>query len=89
MLTAKPGRSGDLTTLLLGLRENSRAEAGNLKWDVWTDKTNPDRFVLDELYTDDAAAASHRETPHFKHYLANVGFLADRVALLLDPVKVE
>ena len=37
-----------------------RAEPGNLRWDVWQDRDDPNRFVLDELYADDAAVAAGR-----------------------------
>ncbi len=30
---------------------------------------NPDLFLLYEHYTDDAALAAHRETPHFKEII--------------------
>lgn len=88
VLTARPGRAGELETLLLDLAVSSRAEPGNLTWDIWRDQTDPNRFVLDELYTDSAAVAAHRETPHFKAYLARIGDLADRTAIVLDPVDV-
>jgi quinol monooxygenase YgiN len=45
-------------------------------------------FVLDELYADADAAAAHQASPHFQHYRANVGALADRTALSLQAVAV-
>lgn len=32
----------------------------------------PERYVLDELYSDTQAAEAHRQTPHYKNYLAKV-----------------
>jgi quinol monooxygenase YgiN len=66
----------------------SRAEAGNLRYDLWTDQSSPGRFVLDELYADSAAIAAHRASPHFQNYLSKIGDLAERTALALDPVAV-
>lgn len=62
------------------------AESGNLRSDIWGGQANAGRFVLDELRADSAAAAAHRETPHFKNYVARIGDLADRLAIVLDAV---
>lgn len=88
VLDARAGRAGELRALLMGMVAPSRAEPGNRRWDVWQDQAKPDRFVLDELYTDAAAVAQHRETPHFKNYAAKVNDLAERTPLVLDPVNV-
>ncbi len=87
-LTAKAGQAAALRALLESLIGPSRAEPGNLRYDLWQDQADPARFVLDELYVDAAAVASHRETLHFKAYLAQIGDLADRSALLLDPLNI-
>ncbi len=88
ILVAKPGRTEDLKALLEGLLPPSRLESGNLRFDLWVDQAEPGRFILDELYASDEAIASHRETPHFQHYLSRINDLADRTALVLDPVSV-
>lgn len=88
VLTAKPGKAEELKSLLLGMLGPSRAEAGNLRYDLWEDQAAPGRFILDELYVDQAAIASHRDSPHFKAYLTKVGDLAERAAHVLDPVEV-
>lgn len=86
ILTAKPGKTDELRALLSTLAPASRAEEGNLRWDIWRDQANPDRFALDELYRDAAAVAAHRDTAHYRNYLGRITDLADRTALLLDPV---
>lgn len=88
MLTARPGKADDLQALLASMLAPSRAEPGNLRYDLWCDQTDASRFVLDELYADNAAIAAHRATPHFQDYLARIGDLAERTALVLDPVEV-
>lgn len=88
ILAAKPGKAEALKKLLDTMLAPSRAEPGNLRYDLWRDQSAPDRFVLDELYTDAAAIAAHRETPHFKSYLAVIADLADRTALVLDAVEI-
>jgi len=88
LLTARPGKLEALQTLLLGMASACRAEPGNLRWDVWRDQAEPNRFVLDELYVDDDAVAAHRQTEHFKAYLAVINDLAERTALVLDPADL-
>lgn len=87
-LTARPGKADDLQALLSGMLAPSRAEPGNLRYDLWRDQADASRFVLDELYADNAAIAAHRATPHFQDYLARIGDLAERTALVLDAVEV-
>lgn len=88
VLTARPGKAEDLRALLAGMAPACRAEAGNLRWDIWQVQGEEGRFVLDELYTGNAAVAAHRDTPHYKGYLGRIGDLAERMALLLDPVQL-
>ena len=88
VLAAKPGRAGELRALLDGMVAASRAEPGNLQYDLWRDHADAGRFVLEELYADDAAVAAHRATPHFKNYLAKINDLAERTAIVLDPLEV-
>ncbi len=88
ILTAKPGKTADLEALLRDMVEPCRAEAGNVRWDIWQDRDNPTRFVLDELYVDDAAIAAHRASPHFLSYAAKVGDIADRTPIISKPFVV-
>ncbi len=87
-LLAKPGKAEELEALLFAMAPECRMEPGNLRWDVWRDQAKADRYVLDELYIDNAAVAAHRETPHFKNYLASIHDLAERSAFVLDPAMV-
>lgn len=88
ILTARPGKTDELKDLLFGMVGPCRAEPGNLRWDVWQDQTGADRFVLDELYTDNAAVAAHRETSHFQNYFLKINELAERTVVVLDPMDV-
>src|SRR5688572_2117566 len=88
ILTVKPGQEQALETLLQGMVAPSRQEPGNLRWDIWRDAARPGRFVLDELYRNQAAVAAHRETAHFQHYLSVVDSLAERQAFVVLPVVV-
>ena len=88
ILTAHPGKAAELSALLVGMAPPCRAEPGNLRWDIWRDPTHEGRYVLDELYRDAAAVEAHRDTPHYRSYLAKVPELADRMALVLEAVDV-
>lgn len=88
ILTAHLGKAAELRTLLVGMAPLCRAEPGNLRWDVWRDRTHGERFVLDELYTDAAAVEAHRLTSHYQSYLAKVPELAERTAWMLEAVEV-
>lgn len=56
----------------------SRQEAGVLRFDVIQQADAPDRFVLIEVYRDAAAAAAHKETPHYAAWRdAVAGWMAE------------
>src|SRR5262245_48757850 len=89
ILAARPGKAEELKALLVGMAPHCRAEPGNLRWDVWQDESQSDRFVTDELYRDDSAVTAHHQTPHYQDYRARIGDIADRTALVLGPFAVE
>lgn len=88
VLTARPGKAAELQALLVGMAPHCRAEPGNLRWDVWSDQAQAERYVIDELYVDAAAVEAHRATPHYQNYLAKIPELADRTAWVLEAVAV-
>ncbi|MQT12934.1 putative quinol monooxygenase [Segnochrobactrum spirostomi] len=87
-LVAKPGNADALRALLDDLVAASRTEPGNLRYDLWQDSADPNRFVVDELYRDDAAVAAHRASPHFQTYGPKIGDLAELGLLVLNPVAL-
>lgn len=82
LLTAKTGKAAELQALLKEMVGPCRAEPGNLRWDIWQDRDDPDRFVLDELYIDDDAVAAHRASAHFKTYVSKIGDIAERTPVI-------
>jgi (4S)-4-hydroxy-5-phosphonooxypentane-2,3-dione isomerase len=57
---------------------NARAsvqEPGCARFDVLQDQADPARFRLVEVYRDEAAVASHKETPHYAAWAEAVGAL--------------
>lgn len=87
-LTAHSGKAEELHALLLGMVPHCRAEPGNLRWDVWRESAHAERYVLDELYRDADAVDAHRKTAHYQDYLSRIPVLAERAALVLEPVEV-
>src|SRR5262245_44839313 len=87
VLVARPGKAEDLRALLAGMVGPSRGEQGNVQYDVWRDKADRDRFIVEERYRDEAAAAAHHATPHFAHYASRINDLADRTAMVVDPLE--
>lgn len=88
VLTARPGKADALLVLLDSLLTPSRAEPGNLRYDLWADQAEPGRFVLDELYENADAVAAHRASAHFQTYLASINDVAERSAFTLDALAV-
>jgi quinol monooxygenase YgiN len=88
IIIASPGRADEVEILLRNMAPHCRAEPGNLRWDVWRDQADPDRYVLDELYIDADAVAAHRRSPYYQAYLAAIPALAERMAILCDPIAV-
>lgn len=88
ILTALPGQAGELRALLDTMAAASRTEPGNLRYDVWRDRSVADRFILDELYANEAAVTAHRASAYFADYLGRINDLAERTAMTLDAVDV-
>ena len=45
--------------------DNTRKEPGNVRFDVLKVNDDPCRFVLYEVFEDEAAAAAHKQTAHY------------------------
>jgi quinol monooxygenase YgiN len=88
LLTAKEGKASELEKLLTDSARASRTEDGNLRYNVWQDTNVPNRYVLDELYRDQAAADFHRASAHFKRYASVIEDLADRTVVLSRKIDV-
>jgi len=86
ILTAREGKEHELEELLRSMTGPSRAEPGNLHYNLWRARERPGEFVIDELYADADAAAAHRASPHYQRYLGRINELATRHAIPLDAV---
>ncbi|MFC2080393.1 antibiotic biosynthesis monooxygenase [Bacteroidota bacterium] len=52
--------------------EHSIKEKGNMRFDFLQQADDPAQFVLYEAYEDEASAAAHKETAHYKEWRARV-----------------
>ena len=60
------GSEQDLLTELLSTTAPTRAEAGNLKYDLYQSTTNKDLFMRFEAWRNPQALEDHKLTPHLK-----------------------
>jgi len=60
-----PERMDDFLEMIQKNAEGSRAEAGNLRFDVIKSQDNPNKFYFYELWKNGEAVASHKKEPHF------------------------
>jgi quinol monooxygenase YgiN len=85
---ARAGEEARVETALGEMVEPTRAEPGNLDYQVFRDPKDPSLFVLFERYADEDAFDAHRETPHFATWLAGQALpaLDNRIRLDLVPL---
>jgi quinol monooxygenase YgiN len=81
----KPGLGGKVEAVLKTMVPATRAEPGNRRYDLHgsADAAGAPLFWLIEQYADDAAAAAHRETDHYRQYRADI------LPLLVQPPQVQ
>jgi len=90
-LEIDPARLEDYTRAVREEMEDAvRLEPGVLAIYAVAEKNNPARLHFFEIYTSEAAYASHRETPHFKKYLAvTKPMIRDRNLIEAIPVQMS
>lgn len=87
-------RAGEEEKVEAALRQMvapTRAEPGNLDYQVFRDPKDPALFVLFEKYADEAAFEAHLGSQHFATWLAGQvrPALADRIRLDLVPLEQQ
>ncbi len=70
---------------------NTIREPGNLRFDVLRQADDPNRFMLYEVYRDEAGAKAHKDTAHYKHWAESVkDWMAEqRYSVKYDPLFPE
>ena len=72
---AKPEHAREFLEAVRHDAEHSeKDEPGCLRFDVVQDRDDPNRFYYYEVYKDEAALESHRQSPHFKLYAEKTQF---------------
>jgi quinol monooxygenase YgiN len=86
--TVRAGEEGRVEAALTTMRTLSRAEPGNLDYQVLRDPRQPGLFVLYERYTGETAFQAHLDSDHFGTWLKGqvLPFLDQRTRLDLTPV---
>lgn len=76
-IPAKSGMGDELGRRLLALVEPSRAEPGNINYDLHRSIEDPDMWVLYENWRDAADLAAHFEFPYMKAFVATLPEVLD------------
>lgn len=64
----KPENRQEFIQATLENARNSIQEPGAIRFDVLQQVDDPNSFILLEIYRDEAAAAAHKETPHYARW---------------------
>ena len=72
-----------LLAVFRDLVAKSRAEAGNLRYDLHQDLQNENRFVFVETWQDQAAVDSHNASGHFQGFVQAIDGKTDSVEIVL------
>ena len=65
-IQGREGKANDVKQELLSLSAPTRAEAGNLRYDLYQSVDRPDRFMRLEVWRDADALELHKATPHLR-----------------------
>ena len=87
----KPENVEDFKKITLYNHENSRKEAGNIRFDVLQNNNDPTKFVLVEVFADEAAAAYHKTTAHYNKWRETVApyMATPRKAMPTTPIAFD
>jgi autoinducer 2-degrading protein len=66
---ARPGEEAAVESILRTLAPLARAERGCRQFDANRSTDDPRRFLLYEVYEDEAAFSEHNDSDHFKRYV--------------------
>lgn len=65
-VSVKPEFVQEFLRATLENQRNSRLEPANVRFDILRDNSDPCKFILCEVYADEAGAAAHKETAHYQ-----------------------
>ena len=76
-LTVKSGREQETADMFRSYVKLVQTEPGCIRFDVHQSRKEPRKFLLYDLYRDDAGLDAHRRTPHFLDYTHKIDDLID------------
>ncbi|QKJ87239.1 Antibiotic biosynthesis monooxygenase [Paramixta manurensis] len=82
-LVAQPGKAEELKRVLSACVAPSRAEDGNLHYDLYRSVEDGNVFLFHERWKNAAAVETHNAQPHFKK------LIADSEHLLKQPPEIQ
>lgn len=71
----------ELHSQLSSIVELSRAESGNIRYDLHQDQLNKNSFVFYEVWEDETALNTHKTSQHFQDFFAFVNKHATDVTI--------
>lgn len=73
--TVQEGKREEFLALVKELIEKSRAEEGNISYDLWEDIKNPNVLTFIEEWKDQEAISIHNSSEHFTRIVPQIGKL--------------
>jgi quinol monooxygenase YgiN len=85
---AQPGEQERLADLLRLMVRETRLEPGCIRYEANQSTEDPRRFLIYEVYRDEAAQAAHEESEHFRRHVVEEALprLENRVRTFFRPV---
>ena len=77
-LTVQAGREQETADMFRSYVKLVQTEPGCVRFDVHQSREERRKFLLYELYRDDAALEAHRRTPHFLDYMHKIEDLVEK-----------
>ena len=83
LVTVKPEYTETLKPLFQSLVKASRAEEGNISYDLHQEIGNPNRFVFVENWKSQAAIDEHNASEHFQGFVKAIDGKTDNLEIVL------
>ena len=85
---AQPGEQERLAGILRIMVRETRLEPGCIRYEANQSVEDPRRFLIYEVYRDEAAQTAHEESEHFRHLVVEEALprLENRVRTFFRPV---
>ena len=77
----KDGYKESLMPMFKELVSGSRAEAGNIMYDMTEHLDNPNHLFIIETWASEAAIAIHNESEHFQNFVNAINGKTDRLVI--------